>query len=257
LVNPSRNQRYWRSFGQNANRTFRMLKNLTRSPIWKKVTTGITGLGLVGFVLMHMTGNLALLTSDQAYNEYSHFLTGLGPLFYAVEVGLLAFFVLHIGLGINIWLGKRRARPTGYDTYRSAGSPSRQSISSRSMILTGIVLLFFLVFHLIAFKYGPGGPGNADAAFLVSYDGGGAIRDMAKLVRLKFASPFYAFGYTAVMLLLVVHLRHGVWSALQSLGAMKPRFSPVVYAIGGLIGLGIGLGFIVLPVALYFNLIPA
>jgi succinate dehydrogenase / fumarate reductase cytochrome b subunit len=52
-----------------------------------------------------------------------------------------------------------------------------------------------------------------------------------------------------------VHLRHGVWSALQSLGAMRPSISPIVHAIGGLLGLGIGLGFIVMPLALYFGMI--
>ncbi len=233
-----------------------MLKHLTRSPIWKKVATGLTGLALAGFVLMHMTGNLAFFTGDRAYNEYAHFLTSFGPLFYAVELVLLAIFVVHIFLGINIWRAKSRARPTGYETYKTAGSPSRQSRSSRSMIVTGAILLAFLVFHLYALKFGPGGPGNGDAAYLVSYEGGEEIRDLAKLMRLKFASPLYAFGYAGVMLLLALHLRHGVWSALQSLGAMKPALSPVVYALGGLFGLAIGVGFLVLPLALYFNLIP-
>ncbi|MFT5142222.1 MAG: succinate dehydrogenase / fumarate reductase cytochrome b subunit [Rhodothermales bacterium] len=232
-----------------------MLKKLFGSPIGRKLITGITGLGLVAFVLLHMVGNLALFQSDQAYNEYSHFLTGMGPLFYAVEFGLLAFFGFHINMGISIWLGKRKARPTGYDQHKSAGGPSRQTTASRSMIGTGLILLAFILFHLYSFKFGPGGPLNGDSAFLVAYDGAEPIRDMAKLVRMKFALPVYAFGYTAIMLLLIMHLRHGVWSALQSLGAMKPSISSLVYAIGGLLGAGIGAGFILVPLALYFNLI--
>jgi succinate dehydrogenase / fumarate reductase cytochrome b subunit len=232
-----------------------MLKKLFGSPVGKKLVTGITGLGLVGFVLLHMVGNLALFSGDQAYNEYSEFLTGMGPLFYLVEAGLVAFFVFHIVTGIKIAIGKRRARPVGYDQYQSAGTPSRQTVSSRSMIITGMILMAFTIFHLISFKFGPGGPGNGDPAYLVAYDGGEPIRDMALLVREKFASPLYAFGYTAIMLLLTLHLRHGVWSALQSLGAMKPSASGLIYTLGGLLGAAIGIGFLFVPLALYFNLI--
>lgn len=232
-----------------------MLKKLIGSPVGKKLVTGITGLGLVAFVLLHMVGNLALLTGDQAYNEYAHFLTGMGPLFYAVELGLVAFFVFHIVTGIKIWLGKRKARPVGYDRYQTAGGASRQSLSSRSMIITGLILMVFLVLHLLSFKFGPGGPGNGDAAYLVAYDGGEPIRDLAQLVRERFSTPLYAFGYTAIMLLLILHLRHGVWSAFQSLGATKPSLTPAIYTAGSLLGAGIGIGFLFVPLAIYFNLI--
>ncbi|NNE70666.1 MAG: succinate dehydrogenase cytochrome b subunit [Rhodothermales bacterium] len=232
-----------------------MLKKLIGSPVGKKLVTGVTGLGLVAFVLLHMVGNLALLSGDQPYNEYAHFLTGLGPLFYAVELGLVAFFLFHIVTGIKIWIGKRNARPVGYDRYQTAGGPSRQTLASRSMIITGLILMVFLVFHVISFKFGPGGPGNADAAYVVAYDGAEPIRDLAKLVREKFSTPLYTFGYTAIMLLLILHLRHGVWSAMQSLGATKPSLTPAIYSVGGLLGAGIGIGFIFVPLAIYFNLI--
>ncbi len=225
-----------------------------KSPIGKKLITGITGLALVLFVLMHMIGNLSMFSGDDAYNEYAHFLASLGPLLYAVETGLLVFFLAHVVTGIRIWISKRQARPQGYAVYKSAGSPSVQSASSRSMAITGIILLVFTIFHLISFKFGPGGPGNADASYLTSV-GGVEMRDLAKLVREKFAGSFYTFGYTAIMLLLMVHLRHGVWSALQSLGAMRPSLTPAIYTLGALIGVGIGIGFIVMPLAIYFGMI--
>lgn len=225
-----------------------------RSPIGKKLLTGLTGLALVGFVLMHMIGNLAMFSGDAAYNEYSHFLVSLGPLLWAVEAGLVLFFVTHTTVGVQIWLRKRRARPIGYDTYKSAGAPSRQSMSSRSMIVTGVIILGFLIFHLYSFKYGPGGPGNGDEAYLTSI-GGEEMRDLARLVRERFAGAFYTFGYTSIMLLLILHLRHGVWSALQSLGTLRPSWSPIIYTLGGLVGLGIGLGFIAMPLAIYFGII--
>lgn len=225
-----------------------------KSPIGKKLITGITGLALVLFVLMHMIGNLSMFSGDDAYNAYAHFLASLGPLLYAVEAGLLLFFLAHVVTGIRIWIGKRKARPQGYAVYKSAGSPSMQSASSRSMAITGIILLVFTIFHLISFKFGPGGPGNADTSYLTTV-GGVEMRDLAKLVREKFAGSVYTFGYTAIMLLLMVHLRHGVWSALQSLGAMRPSMTPAVYTLGALIGIGIGLGFIVMPLAIYFGMI--
>ena len=249
-----------------------------RSPIGKKILTGITGLGLTLFVLVHMTGNLSYFSGPGDYNLYSEFLIGLGPLFYAIEIGLLAFFVIHALIGINIWLGKRKARKEGYTKYQSAGTPSRQTLSSRSMIVTGSVLLVFLVLHIMSFKYGPGidegyiaDPETGEAITLAETDQAGqagfelatgevatvdgqpVIRDLRRLMDEKFSNAIYAFGYPIVMLLLAFHLRHGIWSAFQSLGATNPRLTPIIYTVGGLLGLAIAVGFLVLPLYIYFS----
>ena len=221
-------------------------RQLVSSQVGKKMLTGITGLGLTLFVLVHMGGNLSYFVGQDAYNTYAHKLMSLGPLLYVIELGLLAFFVFHIVLGINIYVGKRKARQTRYKTYKTVGGASKQSASSRSMIFTGIILGVFLVFHLFSFKYGT----YYESTEMVD---GKPIRDLAKLVEEKFQSPLYAFGYTAVMLLLALHLRHGVWSAFQSLGATNPRLSPVIYTVGALFGLFIALGFIVLPLWIFFT----
>lgn len=223
-----------------------MLSQLYGSPVLKKVVTGITGIFLTLFVLVHMTGNLAFFSSEEAYNAYSHFLTHqLGALFYVIEIGLVAIFAFHATIGISIWLGKRRARPQDYATYESAGGASRQSLASRSMILTGILLLVFTVFHLVTFKYG--------TYYEITLSDGTVVRDIARLVREQFSNPVYAFGYPAMMLLLALHLRHGVWSALQSLGLVRPGSSASIYLVGGLLGLLIGVGFLLLPIAIYFG----
>ena len=203
---------------------------------------------------MHMIGNLSMFSGDDAYNEYAHFLASLGGLLYIVEIGLLVFFLFHVVAGIKVTMNNRGARKQSYAVRKSAGKPSMQSAASRSMIITGIILLVFTVFHLIAFKFGPGGPGNASASYTTIVDGV-EMRDLAKLVREKFATPWYTFGYTAIMLLLMTHLRHGVWSALQSLGAMRPSLTPAVYTAGALLGAGIALGFIAMPLALFFGLL--
>lgn len=220
------------------------IRSLFSSPVGKKVLTGITGLGLTAFVLMHVSGNLSYFQSSAAYNTYAHFLMSLGPLLYAVELGLVAFFVVHAVLGIRIFLGKRRARLQGYKSYATKGKPSMQTLSSRSMIVTGILLLLFLVFHLKTFKYG---------TYYETVVDGVPMRDLARLLTETFQSPLYTFGYVAIMLLLGVHLRHGFWSAFQSLGAMNPRLTPFVYGLGVVIALLIAIGFLVLPLWIFFT----
>lgn len=217
------------------------------SPVGRKVLTGVTGLAWVLFVLVHMAGNLGYFGGGDAYNLYSDLLLSTGPLLLAIEAVLLVALVIHVVLGISIYARKRRARKNGYDTYRSAGRPSLQTPSSRSMIFTGIVLLVFLVIHLGTFKFGPG----ISEGYVVTV-GGEQIRDLSRLVTEKFQSPLYAFGYTAVMVLLGFHLRHGVWSAFQSLGTMSKRLTPLVYAIGTVLAIGIALGFLILPLYIYF-----
>ena len=224
------------------------MRSALENPIIRKLITGVTGLGLALFALGHMVGNLLYFSSDpDAYNRYSHNLISLGPLLWAVEIGLLTFLLFHAFLGISIWLKKRSSRTIGYEVYRSAGSPSMQSWASRSMIITGGILLIFLVLHLISFKYGP----DIGEGYVVNIDGVD-MRDMKRLLEEKFASPLYTFAYTGIMLLLAVHLRHGIWSALQSLGAMTPRLTPIVYGAGLFIGVLIAIGFFVLPLRIYF-----
>lgn len=220
-----------------------------KSPIGRKVITGVTGLALTLFTIIHLVGNLSLLSSNKdTFNLYAETLASLGILLYIAEIGLVTFFLVHAVIGISIFLKKKAARPIDYSVYQSAGNASRQSLSSRSMIVTGTILLAFLVFHIISFKYGPG---VSDG--YVSIVDGNEIRDLRRLVYEKFQLPLYAFGYPAVMILLGIHLRHGIWSGLTSLALVKPKFSSVVYTIGAVIGGLIAIGFIILPLAIYFG----
>lgn len=225
------------------------MREAASSSVGRKVLTGITGLGLTLFVLIHMLGNLLAFSPDEtAYNVYSHKLISLGLILYTIEVGLLALVLIHIVLGVSIYLRKKAARPIDYSRYQSAGGASRQTVSSRSMIVTGIVLGGFLVIHLLSFKFGPG----MGEGYVMTVQGE-EIRDLRRLLFEKFHKPAYAFGYPAVMILLGVHLRHGIWSALQSLGAMKPGWSPFFYTAGALLGALIALGFLILPLWIYFG----
>jgi succinate dehydrogenase / fumarate reductase cytochrome b subunit len=81
------------------------------------------------------------------------------------------------------------------------------------------------------------------------------MRDLATLMREKFQNPAYAFGYPLAVILLGFHLRHGVWSAFQSLGATRPTVTPVIYTIGTLFAIAIAVGFLYVPLAIYFGLV--
>lgn len=222
------------------------LINFYTSPIGKKIITGVTGLGLTLFVLVHMTDNLVLFTSASAYNQLAHFINSLGILLYIIEFILLGLVVFHAASAISIKLNSQQARPVGYKQLKSAGKPSKQSLSSRTMLITGLVLLVFLVLHLLTFKFG---------AYYPTVINGVEMRDLAALVIEKFQHPLYAFGYVGVMLLLGFHLRHGIWSGLQSLGVMNRNLSPMVYAIALILAILIAIGFLILPLAIYFGYI--
>lgn len=222
------------------------LVNFYTSPIGKKIITGITGLGLTLFVLVHLVGNLTLFAGSKAYNQLAHFIDSLGILLYLIEFSLLAIAIFHVVVGISIRLNTLKARPVAYSQLKSVGTPSKQSISSRSMLITGMVLLGFLVLHLATFKFG---------VYYSTMINGVEMRDLSSLVIEKFHNPVYAFGYAGVMIVLALHLRHGIWSAWQSIGVLNSKISPVVYAIALILAILIALGFIALPVAIYFNLL--
>jgi succinate dehydrogenase / fumarate reductase cytochrome b subunit len=171
-------------------------------------------------------------------------LESMGWLLYVAEAGLAFFILLHAYIGISIYLRKRKARPEGYNKYQSKGEPSKQSISSRSMAITGIVLLVFLVFHIIHFKFGDTSMMTVD---------GQQMRDLKGLVVDSLINPAYAFGYTFVMILLGMHLRHGVWSALTSLTMKHKKYSFVIYSIAAVVAALLAIGFLFIPLYIYFT----
>ncbi len=219
------------------------------SSVGKKLLNGLTGLALIGFVCVHLAGNLTLYARDggQLFNSYAHHLTSLGPLLYAMELGLIVLFLLHIGTAVSVRLSQKEARPQAYAVAASKGGPSKQTLSSRSMLITGLLLAGFVVLHVKMFKYG--------AHYETTLKDGTVVRDLYKLVVEEFSKPLVTWTYVAIMLMLGLHLRHGFWSALQSLGALPPKCSACVYAAGLVFAVLLAGGFLLLP--LYFLYCPA
>ena len=213
------------------------------SSVGKKIFTGITGLSLCGFVFVHLAGNMTLLdSSGEWFNLYAHHLTSLGPLLIVAEVILSSVFLIHMFIGLMIFIGKLRGRPVAYDVVTNAGGNSHKTISSTTMIYTGSLLFVFMIVHLINFKYG---------AYYSTIVDGREVRDLYRLVLETFAKEGYIIYYLFSMIFLGYHLRHGFWSAFQSLGMSHPVWTKPIYAIGVVLAILLSIGFVFLPAWLY------
>ena len=223
-----------------------ILKRIWKSTVGKKIVMAVSGIMLMSFLVVHLAGNLTLFLPDggAVFNQYAAMLEGLGVWLYIAEALLLAAFLLHVVAAVQVVLSKRRARSGGYAITVSKGGPSKWSLASRSMIITGVALFIFIPVHIWMFKYNMGETYPLAA--------GEHTKDVYGVVFGAFQNPRIVAGYMLVMLLLGLHLRHGFWSALQSLGAMSPRWTPAVYTAGLLFALLLAGGFLFLP--LYFFL---
>lgn len=206
------------------------------SSIGSKFVMALTGTALSLFVLTHMLGNLLIFCSGEAYNKYSHALVS-NPGIYVAEAILALLFVSHIFLGIKLTAGNKGARPVGYQV--SANGSKGVSLASKTMIYHGAILGVFVILHLITFKFG--------TYYSVEYDGV-VMRDMYRLVIEVFQSPLYVAWYLVCMILLAVHLSHGVMSIFQSLGINHPKYTPKIKLFGLVYAWGVGLGFFALPI---------
>lgn len=215
------------------------------SSVGKKFIMALTGLAMIIFLIEHLSGNLLLFNGNpEPFNKYSHFLISFGWLLIVAELILLAFFIFHIVSGISVFIGKKKARPVGYHKTAKAGNPSRKTIASTTMIYTGIILFVFIVIHLKTFKYGPYYKTTVD---------GVEMRDLYRLVTEVFSDPLYVIWYVLAMGFLGFHLRHGFWSAFQSLGVYHPRYTPLIYTVGIILAIVLAVGFLGIPIWIFFT----
>jgi succinate dehydrogenase / fumarate reductase cytochrome b subunit len=195
---------------------------------------GVTGIMLMGFVLVHMIGNLHMYEGPKYFNEYAEALRTLGGhlipregVLWLLRLGLIGAVVLHVHSAATLTIMNRQARPT---TYQSARSYSAANFASRSMRATGIIVLLFVVFHLLDLTWG---------VFLGdNYIHGDVYNNVVR----SLSSVPVAVIYMLANVALAVHLYHGAWSMFQSLGWNNPKFNRArrVFASGfaGLILVG-------------------
>jgi succinate dehydrogenase / fumarate reductase cytochrome b subunit len=210
--------------------------------VGSKFLIALTGLALVGFLILHLAGNLLILLGPDKFNSYSHALIS-NPLVIPAELGLVALLLLHVFKAVQHVVKGRTARPQAYSKQVWAGGPSRKSLGSATMVFSGLILLAFLVVHLATMKYGP------------YYSSVGTdARDLYRLVVEVFQSPAAVVFYVVAMVVTGLHLRHGISSAFQSLGLMTPGWTPTILTGGLWLAVILAAGFALLPVWVYFVL---
>jgi succinate dehydrogenase / fumarate reductase cytochrome b subunit len=203
------------------------------SLITTKLIIGVTGILLFAYLILHIAGNLMVFLGRETFNTYSHALIN-NPLVVPVEIGLLIVFLIHLFKAIRMTFQNQSARPAKYAKKEMAGGASQKTLASTSMILTGLAILIFVPIHVRTFKYG------------THYDLGGGVRDLFRTEVENFSSPLAVGFYIVMMVLVGLHLWHGVPSSFQSLGLNGPRFTPLIRRIGRISAIFIAGGFIVI-----------
>jgi succinate dehydrogenase / fumarate reductase, cytochrome b subunit len=226
------------------------LKRLFTSSLGRKYLMGATGFALVLYIFIHLFGNLTLYSGNgDTINRYAARLHGtLGPLITVAEIGLLLIILLHVVTAIQISMLTKKARPIAYDQVVSKGGPTKNNVSSRNMIVSGLVLLVFLIFHVKQMRFGAG----IEEGYTTTVDGVMTL-DLYRKVLDVFTNIWWVIFYVASMLFFGFHYRHGFWSMFQSLGAMNPRWSKPIYCLGLVLALAITAGFLFIPIFIYAN----
>nr|MBA3891300.1 succinate dehydrogenase cytochrome b subunit [Gemmatimonadaceae bacterium] len=197
-----------------------LLQNFWRSTIGKKVVMALTGLIGLGFVISHVASNVTVFKDSVHLDDYAKFLRTFGPLLWVARGVLVAAVILHVVAAVQLTRRTQAARPVGY----RQREPQVSTFASRSMRWGGALLLAFIVFHLADLTWGWVNPGFVHLA-------------PSRNMQASFARWPVALFYVVAMVSLGLHIWHGAWSAMRTLGAARPsnaprrRVVPIVLAV--------------------------
>lgn len=214
------------------------LRGFWDSTIGKKVVMAVTGLIGVGFLISHVASNLAVFTDPAKLDAYAKFLRSFGPLLYVARGVLVAAVLLHVVAAVQLMRRAGDARPVDYRKRESQVS----TLASRTMKAGGLLLLGFIVFHLADLTFGIGHPD-----FVHLRAGGNILTGFQRW-------PVVLF-YVVAMLSLGLHIYHGAWSSMRTLGAARASANPLRRVIPLVLAVAIAGGFAIIPLAVLFGLI--
>jgi len=203
-----------------------VLSRYLLSSVGKKGVMAVSGIMLSLFLLVHALGNSSTFFGREAFNSYARHLHSLGFFVNLFEAGLAVVFVIHIVLGCMTWWQNKRARPYAYEVYKSSGG---RTPGSKTMPYTGLIILSFLLVHLQDFHF-------TDHS-----------REISAIVKEVLSQPLYALFYSFALSALALHVSHGFWSMLQSLGINHPKYNSIMHR---------GTLFLCMVIAAVFVLIP-
>ncbi len=193
-----------------------------QSSIGKKYVVAFTALFLILYVLGHLVGNLQIYMGPDRINWYAQFLHDLGPILWVIRFILIAAFVTHIVATIQLAQENRLAKPQKY----AVAGYQRSTLASRTMIISGLIVLCFVIYHLLQFTLEV-----TDPEFRKLHDSLGR-HDVYRMLILGFRHPLVSLFYVVGLFLLTTHLTHGFASVVQTLGINNRKTANFV-SIGG------------------------
>lgn len=216
------------------------LPDYLKSSVGKKQILAVAAQLLCAFVLVHLAGNLTLFVGQETFNNYATLLEK-NPMLIPAELGLIGMFLVHISVAVILTVQNWMARPVRYEVNHSGGETDWLSTT---MPYTGLLILSFIVFHLLNFKFHGGGH---------VHESGHGMDGLYGAVAMRFQHLPSVVFYVVAMLALGMHLWHGFQSAFQTLGIHHPRYTPLVKKIGAVYAFVIAVGFASFPLWFYFN----
>ncbi|WP_409330541.1 succinate dehydrogenase cytochrome b subunit [Trujillonella humicola] len=212
--------------------------------VFKKVVMAVSGIILVLYLIAHMIGNLKAFSGAEEFNDYSGWIRTIGnpalpgaTALWVIRIVLLVAVAAHIWAAVSLWRQAKRARPQGYVTKKA----NAQSYASRTMRWGGVIIAAFVIWHLLDLTWGTvNSQGDAEP-----YD---------RLVA-SFSNPVSTAFYAIAVILVGMHLRHGIWSATQTLGQSNRRRELTVNYAAIAIATVLTLGFLLVPFSVLFGLI--
>lgn len=214
------------------------LAALWRSPIGRKALMAASGFVLFLWLVGHLLGNLQAFEGAAKLDRYAELLRVAPSLLWTVRAVLLVAALVHVVAGIQLWAGRRTARPIPYGQWRSTGT----SPASRTMIWTGFLVLAYAIYHLLDLTFGVANPDFQDGRVFHNL--------VASLSRTGAAA-----AYVVAVAALGVHLWHGLWSMFQSVGIASRGATPGLKRFAMVFAVVLGVGFASIPLAVLFGVL--
>ena len=209
-----------------------------RSSIGAKLVMAVSGAGLLLFVIAHLLGNLQVFLGPEALNHYAQKLRAIPGLLWVFRIGLIVLVVLHVVSSIRVTILNRAARPQRYARYK----PQEGSIASRTLFLSGVLIAVYVAYHLMHFTFR-----SVHKQYV--HTGADGHVDVYTMVIESFQNPAIAIPYIVAMVLVALHLSHGIGGFLQTLGLGHPRYSKSLRLLGPVVATLLAIGYISIPLA--------
>ena len=221
-----------------------IVTRLFKSSLGRKYIMALSGAALFFFVIGHLLGNLQVFLGPEQLNAYGHFLQTTPEILWPARIGLLAMVSLHIWSAVTLAAENRAARPIPYANW----SPSVASYASRTMLMSGLIIAAFVIYHLLHFTVQIPGINFTGRDFRILEDAK-SRHDIYAMMVIGFKQPLVSGFYILGMALLCLHLSHGVASMFQSMGWKNKYYGKFIDRVAMLIAILIFVGYCSIPLA--------